>query len=166
MKKDKLYAKTDTRETEEKTAVVHAITFTDDRPRTLLGPQGDHVSAYALFKNLVVARVEHLPLQDAIKVLLGIIDSYALNDTAQRIFDEVRDQLEAVGGEKASEIMQVLADYSIPDNVQQMIQAKFSELKRFQLANMLDALIARHLDLRNKLENTTFPREGSGIEPP
>lgn len=147
-------------------ASADAVSFSGDRPPSVAGKQVDHSSAYALFKQIVVTAVLDKPLEDGLKAMLTIISSYASNEVAQEVAEAIKARLAEFNEEPDGVIWSELAQKGVDAKTIDQIKARFEVAKRLFLLNALGDIISKHLELRNKLELTTFPPDGLSIKPP
>lgn len=135
------------------------VQFSEDRPSTSIGAQAEHASAYDLFKKIVLAAIESLPIDDAIRMMIMIIDSYASNHETQKIVDEMKDREELQLLKESPKLKEQVIDKNLFDKFYQ-----FSA--NLYLEKVLSELISRHLELRNRLEDVSFPSEWNLAPPP
>lgn len=135
-----------------------------NRPRTAIGPQGDHVSAYALFKYCVIAVTKESDIQDAYKLILQVIDSYTDNpDETTKLSEEIKEHISSIM-EKAitvSELKQLQEKLADSQHLSKKVLRACIENNTRYLENLVEILIEKHLTLRNKLALTSYPIEGN-----
>lgn len=144
-----------------------SLHISSSRPPSVIGSQGDHVSAYTLFKECIYSKCQDLDLQEAIKLLLYIIDQYTEEEQAQTIFEQAKAQMSSehfLMDEEIEQIVDALKKASL-NELAEKTKCEIEKGRSATFENILSNLIATHLTLRNKLELTAFPREGN-VEPP
>ena len=152
--------------------VVSDVRIAADRPPTLLGVQGDHVSAYALFKECVYTAVLGLPIKDALNQMLHMIDSYAgEHPQVQAIFENAKAKISGPPFLNNDQIQKIRDGLHSSEDLETQNLA-FVTAEALNLANtsilesVLNDTIATHFTFRNKLNMASFPEEGNKAPTP
>jgi len=160
------------------------VYLANDRPRTNIGQQGDHVTAYSLFKEFI----RTLETDDPNKMLLrlaAIIDdingradiylSMFRQDMSREEIDsltkqkkETTEKIEAVFVKIHSLNSKMLTNEQIfdvlsktPDNLKDITRKALINSNQSFLDEMVTEIINIYLEMRNKQIYASFPREGN-----
>lgn len=152
-----------------KDGIVVGTWMGSSRPRTNIGPQGDHVTAFALIKDLAVQITKGMKLDDAIMVMMFIIDHHAYDnvqdpvtiDAIQNIFDRVKYMQQT--GMSEEEI--ALTVSCVPSELQEKVLATLQRGNQSLLADICNQLIAHFITQRNKRAHTAYPTQGNMLPP-
>lgn len=159
--------------------------ISSERARTVIGKQGDHVTAYAIFQYCVYTAVEDkLDPEDAIKHMLLIMDQYTATpdvndeDQIQKFFEEYKTtslttlKEAAFSSEEIRRILEGLQaiqvneqDHKLYEKVEQVLPniSKWLLPKYHEhiCLDFLEKLTQEHLIKRNRIKFTSFPPEHS-----
>lgn len=139
--------------------IVVAVGFSETRPSTVLGgAQGDHASAYSLFKQIIIANIVGSSFEEATRVILTLIDSYSTNRQSQEIFEKVKSQIKSIEQELGT-LHGVLQKKNLAEDERNLFDSFFEKHRVLYFEKLLDELISMHLVLRNKLEMATVSVE-------
>lgn len=121
--------------------------------------QGSHVSAYALFQQIIKS-LESNDTEEQLLILLQVLDSYVPDKKATELFDLFKDL--------TSELSQQIEILNrIKTNSQEeadALELAISSHKEHYLELLLSHFVSTHLALRNLVPDTTYPEEFN--EPP
>jgi hypothetical protein len=141
-----------------------------NRPRTNLGPQGDHVSAYALFVFLLTEAVRGKSIKDATACLIRAVE-YGQGTATQ--YDNLSDFIKTYAKTheymvqdllSVEEMEQIRTKITEPVLLQKIQAGQDAIISRY-LSSMVEGLTNQFLTFRNKLSHTAFAREGSMAAP-
>lgn len=179
-------------ESSEGTHVVQAegVPIFVDRPRTAIGLQGDHVTAYGLFKEYIRQVSEKdstnalIEIIETLKLLRKALDKYVYA-FSEEMDEVVEKELEKQEREISEAIQQLISEaYGIGKNVitNDEINITINSLQGTKLQDKIligltgynqsrfDKLQSQadniFLSIRNRLKYVSFPREGSESPPP
>lgn len=147
------------------------ISTNGERPRTVMGPQGDHTSAYALIKKALFTNIEGSSPEDAVRRLLVILDPLRDNatDELQTKFDEIISKITQTTEDpdyftdKEKELIAEQKEFTL-EFKSKLLRA--IELKNITYLKQIISEIAKlYLSTRNKKLYVSFPREGN-VAPP
>ncbi len=129
------------------------------RKRTVMGPQGAHVSAYALFQEIVVAGIAGLPMEDAVRVVAFILDSYGSNRDVQKAIDAAQNRIGDIHSKINKLEFLFMGEHSLKEPERSHLIDVIVDGYDAQLKSIVGDLITTHLALRNHLDFVTFPEE-------
>lgn len=164
------------------------LTFAD-RPRTEIGPQGDHVTAYDLFKEIIRQVSEKDPLEafiriaNTLRLLQQSLNKYIelfseeidnskqegikskekeINNAIDAIFSDIKKvSLNAITEEEIKKTIQRTPELELQSKLSNALP-KYNQILFDTIATQADNIF---LFIRNRLKYVSFPREGN-VEPP
>ena len=144
------------------------IKFGDTRPRTKIGPQGDHITAYALFQHLAMKRCKGLSKEESIRMIAHLIDVHFPEDS-----DDKRHDVQAIIDKIKGHFSEGFSDPDFIEAVRGYLPPELAEKseKSFLIANdsilekALSDIAVFYLMGMNSRYLVSVPQEGN-IAPP
>lgn len=160
------------------------IAMSNDRPRTNIGQQGDHVTAYAIFKAFIRGLKGNGPEQMIYRLAYVVDDiskatqdyqrlflqwlskeekeilekqNQAISTRIQNIFTMMRDKSNTFSSREEIEAVALLQDQSLVQNIQDALL----ELNQVKFDRLVTFLSNEYLAMRNQQQYASFPQEGN-----
>jgi hypothetical protein len=155
---------------------VAEATSSSDRPRTNIGPQGDHTSAFALIKFAILFSIENLNIDAACENLFAFLLNVKKREVPENLITQIRKEISIFSDEKnrpeafvyveeQKSIEEALEKSGLDDSLvrRSMIAIQRSNFHYFE--KLASFIANKLLECRSKQRYVAFPGDGN-ISPP
>ena len=137
------------------------------RPRTAVGPQVDHTTAYALFEYILKEAVVNKPIDAAVGCVIKAVEymqsseqRFDIDEIFTSFKNETQVMYDAILKQEELQNIQNSSDHTVAALYEKIVTLRNTTVQVY-LSRLIECLANRFLTYRNQLAFVSFPREGS-----